>query len=80
MQCNGVLISQNLSRNIEHWMDGILMLSDYLNTDRGAVHSSLLEFIITSLKDKVTDSVTADCGTAILAHRYVAALLPGMHS
>lgn len=68
----GVLISQNLSHNIEHWMDGILMLSDYLTTDRGAVHSSLLEFITTSLKDKVTDSVTSDCGTAKLAHRYVA--------
>ena len=52
-------------------MDGILMLSDYLTTDRGAVQSSLLEFIIASLKDKVTDSVTADCGTAILAHRYI---------
>ncbi len=50
-------------------MDGILMLSDYLTTDRGAVHSSLLEFIITSLKDKVTNNATTDCGIAILTHR-----------
>lgn len=65
------LTSQNLSRNIEHWMDGILMLSDCLTTGRDVVHSSLLEFIITSLKEKVTNNVTTDCGIAILTHRYV---------
>lgn len=51
-------------------MDGVLLFSDYLSTDRDAVHSSLLELFLTSLGEKMTNN-NADHGIAILTHRYV---------
>ena len=65
---------QNMPCNLEQWIDGNLLLSDYLTTGEDKLNSSLFEFVILfarSLREELMNNVIVEYGTAILTCRYV---------
>ena len=65
---------QYLPCNVEHWVDGILLVCDSLTTDEGGVILSILKFVlsfVTSLKTNAINNVSMYYKAAVLTCRYV---------